>query len=120
MPKKADIDIIADAYIVYTGEYLSYDTSETVKDPHPDQLILHSRIPNPEKLLLRKDTLEKLSPEAIEIINIILYSPEEILDSLGFTRITKRGVRLYFSKIWMSKWITKHTIDEITKWVNQL
>ena len=76
--------------------------------------------PKDKIIFIRKDTYQKLSPEAKEIIHVIIYSPNEILESLGFQNITKRAVRLYFSKIWGSKWIAKHTIKELTKWANQL
>ena len=120
MPKGIDCNIIADAYLALTIEYKSYDTSEILKVGELDNIVLSSKIPTQDKLLIRKDLYENLSPEAREIINVILYAPNEILQTLGFKNITKRAVRLYFTKIWNSKWITEITIKELTHWANQL
>jgi len=120
VPKKDDSNILADGYLSLIAEYKSYDTLEIFNPEEIDNIILHSKIPNPEVIFIKKDAYERLSPEAKEIIFIIIYSPNEILESMGFKNITKRAVRLYFSKIWNSKWIAKNTIRELTKWANQL
>ena len=120
MPKRDDNDILADGYLSLISEYKSYDTLEIFDPDEIDNIVLHSKIPSPEIIFIKKDAYERLSPEAKEIIDIIIYSPNEILESLKFKNITKRAVRLYFSKIWNSKWIAHHAIKELTKWANQL
>ena len=120
MPKKDDSNILADGYLSLISEYKSYNTVEIFNPEEVDNIILHSKIPSPEAIFIKKDAYERLSPEAKEIIQVIIYSPNEILESLGFQNITKRAVRIYFSKVWNSKWIAKHTIKELTKWTNQL
>ena len=119
MPKTMDEDILVDGYFaLIVSEYKSYNTIELFNTEQPDNIILHSKIPNPETIFFKKDAYQKLSPEAKEIINVILYSPNEILEE--FQNITRRSVRLYFSAIWNSKWIARHTIKELTNWANQL
>ena len=84
---------------------------------------LHSNIPSPEKLLIKKQTWENLSAEAREMAETILYATDELYDMLATRNkgiLTKRSIRIYFNKIWQSKLITTHTINEITKWTNQL
>lgn len=117
--KKHDNDILADAYLALTGEYSPYDTSEHLTTV-PTQIVLQSKIPNPEKLLIHKQMYERLSPEAKEIISLVIHNPDRIFETLGFQRVTKRTVRLYFTHKFMSKWITQKTIDEITTWASQL
>jgi len=89
-----------------------------------DGFISHySKMPSPEEIAIKKDTYEKLSEEAKEIITTILNSPEEILELLSTPKnknITVRTVRKFFSQIWISKFITENTIKDIAKWVNQL
>ena len=90
---------------------------------YTDNVDLCSSLPNPEQVLLRKESYEKLSAEAKEMIGIILYAPAEILEMLltpKQKRVTKRCVKKYFATIWMSKFITDITIKEVTRWVNRL
>lgn len=123
MPKKADPNILSDAYFALFVEYDSYDTTEIIRSIETEMqnpVILKSNIPSAESLFQRKEMYEKLSPEAKEVISTILFSPDEILQFLKQKRITKRAVRLYFTKQWMSKWIAENTVKELTRWANQL
>lgn len=90
---------------------------------YTDCVELCSSLPNPEQTLLRKESYEKLSAEAKEMISIILNSPAEIIEMLltpKQKRITKRYVKKYFATIWMSTFIADITIKEVTRWVNRL
>ena len=80
---------------------------------------LHSTIPSPELLVIKKEAYENLSEEAKEIITTILDAPAEILTP-NMKMVTKKSVRKYFRKLWMSKFITDTAIKEIKSWVSQL
>lgn len=73
---------------------------------------VYSKIPSPEKLLIKKQSFEMLSDEAKEIISTIAQIPEELL--------SKKIIRKQFRRIWNSKYIADRTIKEITIWANQL
>lgn len=84
---------------------------------------LYSKIPNPEKLLLKKEAFELLSSEAKEIIMDILNSPNEIIAIMitpSRKLLSKKRLRKYLATIWQSKFIADQVIKEITGWVNQL
>lgn len=110
------------AFEVLYGSYVSVDPCEAW-DEDGGNFILKSPALNPERMLIRKESLESLSSEALEMIDTILNAPDEILDLLKTPksrRITKPRVRKYFYSVWNSRFITNITIKEVSRWVNQL
>ena len=83
---------------------------------------LESPIPDPEKILLKKDAVQNLSEEAQEVIDMILNAPAEVIKALSCPNglITKRSVRLGLQKIWRSKFIAKKVVEELSQWTNRL
>lgn len=121
MPKKIVEENYRRAWQIMFGEWVQVNTSESHEVKR--EIVLASNFPNPEKLLLKKESYEKLSNEAKEIIQTVLDCPQEIFDFLyvpHFKRMTKRKIRIYFRAAWRSKFFADHAIDEVTKWVNQL
>lgn len=82
-----------------------------------------SRQPSPEDIVIKKDLYNKMSVEAKEIISIILNAPDEILKEIATPKrkqVTKKRVKKFFSKVWISEFIAEYTIRDISKWANQL
>lgn len=99
-------------YNVLFGEWLT-----------PDDIDLYSKIPNAEKVVIKKELWNQLSAEAKEVIEIILFAPTEVLDQLRTPErklLTKGSIKRYFRRHWNSKAISDLVIKEITRWVNQL
>jgi len=110
------------AFEVLYGSYISLDPCETWDDDGGG-FVLQSPSLNPERLLIRKQAIESLSAEALEMIDTVLNAPDEILDLLKTPktgRITKPRVKRYFYSVWNSKFFTNITIKEVSRWVNQL
>ena len=112
MPKKMLEENYVRAFYALYGDY--------VRD---DKVDLYSSLPNPEQLLLRKESYTRLSAEAKEMISIIVNAPSEVLEMMTTPRqkrVTIKGVRRYFATIWMSTFITDITIKEVSAWVSRL
>ena len=109
---KQDIDILWD---LYSGEAMIYLDDEASEE-------LPSHCIDPEKVVIKKESFQKLSDESKEVIQMILDSPKEVLAALSTKSglVTKRSVRQGLQKLWSSKFLAKYVIDEITNWVNKL
>ena len=109
------------AWQILHGEWMSVNTCEIIDE---DGIILRSKSPSPDKLVIKHQGWEALSQEAKEVINTVLNSPSEIIDFLSTPtrkrRLNKNNTRNYFRKIWRSKFIADKTIEEVTEWVKQL
>jgi len=119
MPKRIVEENYVRAFQIMFGEWIQINTIESIHT----EIVLASKIPNPEKLFLKKESYDKLSNEAKEIIETVLDCPQEIFELLyvpKFKRMTKRRIRIYFRAAWRSKFFADHAIEEVTKWVNQL
>lgn len=64
---------IENAYYLVTGKWLA-----TTVEAHYEYIPQH--IPNPEKLLIKKQLLESISEEAKEVMWILFHLPSEIFD----------------------------------------
>lgn len=108
--------------IVYN--YLRYgckkvNTMETIDEE--GEYILKSPL-NPEKELIKKDSYQKLSREAKEIINIVLNSPQDVLEL--FLNPKRKNISLKRLKQvlivnWKSTFLVENAIQEIKNWVNK-
>ena len=110
--------ILADA--ILNGKWYSVNTCDIYDI---DEFPLYSKIPSPEKLLIKKQAYEQLSQEAKEIIEEIIYAPNELWEMLvtpGRKILSKRSIRLFFQQVFQSKFITENAFEEISQWVDQL
>lgn len=117
MPKVAQEENYRRALAVLFGQYLNIDALDT------GEIILHSRMLNPEEICIKADLFNKLSKEAKEIIYIVLDGPVEILEFFASPKekkINKRRIINFFSIHWCSKMITKQAVREIENWANSL
>lgn len=87
-----------------------------------EKVELVDNTPDPEVILLKKESLQSLSDEAREVIDMILKSPAETIVALSTPTglLTKRSIKLGLYKLWNSKFIAKQVIKELTQWVAQL
>jgi hypothetical protein len=106
--KLEDFDYLC-AYLLLFGDLYTVNPCDVYD---VNEFPLYSKIPSPEKLLIKKQSFEMLSDEAKEIISTIANIPEELL--------SRKFIRRHFRRIWNSKFITDRTIREITTWANQL
>lgn len=104
------------AWRIYNGEGFYY-----IDDPDAPDLQLYSEM-TPEHALLKKESMQLLSEEAREVVEMLLNAPAETIRALSSPSglLTKRSIRLGLQKIWHSKFIAKMVIEELTKWANQL
>lgn len=96
-------------------------TTEAIENEETD-IILPSTI-DPEKELIKKDNYSKLSVEAKEIINIILNSPQEVLEL--FITPKRKNISLVklkeiLIKSWNSTILVESAFKEIKEWVRKL
>jgi len=88
-----------------------------------DGIILNTEQENPEDFLIRKDEYNHLSTEAKEIINIILNSPQEILELFITPKrknISISRLKVILSKCWNSSLMVESAFKEIKRWVKKL
>ena len=88
-----------------------------------DDIELRSHAQSQEKLVIKVQEYERLSPEAKEVIMIIINGPQEVFDQfLTEARriISKKKIKKFFKSYFNSEFIANNTIKEIAKWVNQL
>lgn len=110
-------------HLDHRGCYFSDNTECRMdNDDRSIAIQLQSDIPTPEKILLRKESVQLLSEEAREVIEMVLSAPMETIAALSTPTglLTKRSIQLGLQKLWKSKFIAKLVIEEITKWANQL
>lgn len=120
MAKLKELDYLAAIEIILNDCLFSVNPCDIYEDY---QIPLHSHIPSPETLVIKKQAYERLSDEAKEIITTVCYSTGEIYDMISTPKtgvLTKKSIRKYFRRVWQSKFITEHTLREITTWANQL
>jgi hypothetical protein len=123
MAELKEIDYYSAYQIIVNACWLHVDPCDIYDEEDEFNTQLHSNIPSPEKLLIKKQSWEALSEEAREILTTVLYATDELYDMLSTKNkgiLSKRSIRMYFTKIWQSKFIVNRTIKEITTWVNQL
>ncbi|NCN87237.1 hypothetical protein GW932_05375 [archaeon] len=76
---------------------------------------------NPEKLLLRKEKITKMSKEAQEIVRIIINAPQEMIDMISLNRdhISSMDLKKYLkNKGWKLRVILK-TFSEIKRMLKE-
>ena len=110
--------------IVYNYLKDGIQTISTIEnqDEESTEIILPSN-ENPENILIKKQNYQNLSNEAKEVINIILNSPQEVMDL--FLTPKKREVSIsrlktILTKSWKSALIVESAFKEISKWVKRL
>lgn len=119
---KLSIDDYIVAMLIITEGLIGIDPCDC-EDAELNVISTYSKMPSPEEIAIKKDLFEHLSQEAKEIINTILYSPEEVYQLLltpKKKRITKKRIRLLFQEAWKSQYITELAMEEISRWVKQL
>jgi hypothetical protein len=96
-------------------------TTEVIEDETND-IILPCPI-NPEEQLIKKQNYNRLSSEAKEVINIILNSPQEVIELFMTPKLKKISlIRLkrILAKSWNSPLLVENAIQEIKEWVRKL
>lgn len=121
MPKAIVLEHYVTAYqILINDNWYSVDPCDCYEER---TFPIHSKIMNPEVLLLKRESFNSLSTEAKEIILTIINCPEEMLHIFKTKEknvLSKKVARQYFHKKWRSKFIVDLTFKEIIKWVEQL
>lgn len=110
-------------WAITSAPWLHIDPCDAYEEEDERNYHLQTKTPSPEKLLLKKEAWEGLSEEAREMLTTVMYATDELYDMLSTRKkgiISKRSIRMYFTRIWQSKFIVNRTIKEITTWVNQL
>jgi hypothetical protein len=85
--------------------------------------IILEAVSNPEHDFMKKESYERLSDEAKEVIDIVLNSPNEILELFTTPKQQKISAALLknvLSKTWKSRFIVENVFKELKQWVNQL
>lgn len=106
------------AFDIYTGKAIrSIDIHDET-----DEWSLPNYALDPEKLLIKKESLLSLSEEAKQVIEMLINSPVETIKALSSPTglLTKRSVKLGLQKLWHSKFIAKKVTEELTAWTNRL
>lgn len=120
MAKRKDILTAEDferAWRIYNGEGFYY-----IDDEENPEIQLCSKTIDPESALLKKESIQSLSDEAKEVIEMLISAPSETIRALSSPTglLTKRSIRIGLQRIWHSKFIAKTVIEELTRWANQL
>ena len=106
-------------YIKYGIELincLEYDSEE-------EGIIVQAVSSNPEKEFMKRESYERLSDEAKEVIDIVLNSPQEIIDFFTTSKQRKISASLLKNiliKTWKSKFIVENVFHELRQFVNGL
>jgi len=123
MAKLTDADYYHAYQIIANSCWFSVDPCDAYDEEDELTVHLQSNTPSPEKLLIKKQSWEALSEEAREILTTVLYATDELYDMLSTKNkgiLSKRSIRMYFTRIWQSKFIVNRAIKEITTWANQI
>lgn len=117
MPKVASSENYRRALAVLTGQYINIDSNDS------GEIILHSRILNPEETCIKNDLFERLSNEAKEVIDLVLNGPTDMVEffaSPTIKKVNKRRIKEFFSVHWHSRYIANQAIKEVETWVKNL
>lgn len=93
----------------------------TIEDTDALELFSHSQ--SPEEMLIKAQEFERLSPEAKEVVDIIVNGPSEVFSHFTTSVrniLSRKNVRIFFERYFNSKFIASNVIKELTKWVNHL
>ena len=117
MSKKIIMSNYYNAYYVLHGEWLSVNHTDFQSDDiENNSVIITSKNISAEEKVIKNNLWKNLSLEAQEIINVILNSPKELLESTE-QRVTLPKIKKYFSDLWKSSYIAEQTIFEIKQWL---
>ncbi|HUU89009.1 MAG TPA: hypothetical protein VMX17_14840 [Candidatus Glassbacteria bacterium] len=109
--------------IMFGKWYSVNHTDHNYENEDGHEYTLPSQTISVEQKIIKNEMWENLSEEAKEIVMAIISSPDEIINIFKTPKrgiYSKKKIKKHFSKIWSSKFISDITIQEITKWVNQL
>lgn len=98
------------------------DTCEAYTEEDDDSIILRSTT-DPEKEVMKRDSYEKLSDEAKEVIDIVLNAPQEIAALFQTPKTRKVSARLLKNvlvRTWKSQFIVDSIFKELRKWTQSL
>jgi hypothetical protein len=99
-------------------------TSENLdkEDLSKEEIILKSEI-NPENLYIKQENYQQLSAEAKEVIDIILNSPQEVLNLFLTPKrkhVSIAKLKTILAHCWNSTLLVESAFMEIRKWVKKL
>jgi hypothetical protein len=118
MPKKLTQEDYETALEIYRHGLKHIDPH----DDNPDELF-ESKELSAEKQVIKIEAFERLSNEAKELIEVILYSPAEILKLISTPKrhkITLNAINKHLTNVFRSKFIAQEIIKEIKQWLRQL
>jgi len=102
---------------------VAYEIFKNDCSADPEDEILPAKEISAEKALIKIQAWERLSNEAKELIDIILNSPNEIVDLIATPRrheVTVRSIHKHLAKVFKSNWVAQQIIREIQEWVKHL
>ena len=82
-------------------------------------VVVPSRDPNPEEVCIKRDTLDKLSEEAKEVIKLILDSPAELFEMMRLKSCFRDQFLFPYLKRQFGIVRRKRVMDELKEFVGQ-
>lgn len=118
MPKKSNVYNYILAFNILKG----IESINTIECENEDtnEIILKSNRLDPEKLFLKKESFDKLSPEAKHLIITVINAPEEFINLFRTPKrilLSKRMFRKCLIESWKSEYLVDAILKEIKEWV---
>jgi hypothetical protein len=110
------------AYKMIKNDVGRINTIET-EDSEVDGFIIIPSEVNPEIMLIKKQNYENLSNEAKEVIDIILNSPQEVIDVFSTPKLKMISIKMLREALitcWKSVPLVEQAIKEISQWVRKM
>lgn len=108
--------------VLSTTEHEIIPSDKTSNSIMTDEIILPSKIPNQEELLIKQQSFEQLSKEAQFLITMIANADDsfiELFETPQRARLSKALLKESLYKSWKSKVLINKIWKEIQEWIDE-